>query len=230
MLTLYSYPKLYGVADNNPYGLKIFAFLRLCMLPFRHEQIFDAKSAPRGQLPFIDDDGEIIGDSDSIIVHLIARRHLTIDSDLTAPQRDIDLMVRRTLDDLYWVMSYSRWRDDQYWPLFRDEMLKEHGGVTAASLEKAREYNFQRYYYQGIGRYDRDAIFARGLADLGCLAHLIPDDGFFFGAKIHSIDAGVYGFLANIYFFRIDTPLKYFISSRASLARHCEAVHAAVSA
>ncbi|MGA8226553.1 MAG: glutathione S-transferase family protein, partial [Xanthobacteraceae bacterium] len=25
MLTLYSYPELFGVADNNPYGLKIFA-------------------------------------------------------------------------------------------------------------------------------------------------------------------------------------------------------------
>ena len=184
MLTLYSYPELYGVADNNPYGLKVFAFLRLCKLPFRHEHIFDAKSAPRGQLPYIDDDDEIIGDSDRIIAHLIERHHMTIDSALTASQRDIDLMVRRTLDDLYWVMSYSRWRDDEYWPLFRDEILKEHGDVTAESLKKARAYNFQRYYYQGIGRYERDAVFARGLADLEVLAHLIPDRGFFFGANI----------------------------------------------
>ena len=29
MLTLYSYPELFGVADNNGYGLKVFAFLRL---------------------------------------------------------------------------------------------------------------------------------------------------------------------------------------------------------
>ncbi|MGC2396806.1 MAG: glutathione S-transferase family protein, partial [Rhodomicrobium sp.] len=39
MITLYSYPELFGVADNNPYGLKIFAFLNLCNLPFRHEHI-----------------------------------------------------------------------------------------------------------------------------------------------------------------------------------------------
>src|SRR3712207_8695696 len=30
MLILFSYPGLYGVADNNPYGLKVFAFLKLC--------------------------------------------------------------------------------------------------------------------------------------------------------------------------------------------------------
>jgi hypothetical protein len=29
MLTLFSYPRLFGVADNNGYGLKVFAFLRL---------------------------------------------------------------------------------------------------------------------------------------------------------------------------------------------------------
>jgi hypothetical protein len=29
MLTLNSYPELFGVADNNPFGLKVFAFLKL---------------------------------------------------------------------------------------------------------------------------------------------------------------------------------------------------------
>ena len=50
MLTLYSYPTLFGVADNNGYGLKVFAFLRLAGVPFAHEHIFDASTAPRGQL------------------------------------------------------------------------------------------------------------------------------------------------------------------------------------
>ncbi|VTZ27721.1 conserved hypothetical protein [Methylocella tundrae] len=229
MLTLFSYPELFGVADNNPYGLKVFAFLKLSKLPFRHEHIFDARSAPRGQLPYIDDDGEIIGDSDAIIAHLINRHHLMIDSAMSATQRDIDLMLRRTLDDLYWVMSYSRWRDERYWPLFRHQILKTHEGVTAQSLEEARDYNFQRYYYQGIGRYDRDAAYARGLADLEALAHLVPDDGFLFGAQPSSIDASVYGFIANMIFFDIDTPLKAFVSAQANLLRHCEAIHAAVS-
>ena len=48
MITLYSYPELFGVADNNGYGLKVFAFLRLNGVPFAHEHIFDAsKGAAR---------------------------------------------------------------------------------------------------------------------------------------------------------------------------------------
>ena len=84
MLTLYSYPELFGVADNNGYGLKVFAFLELAGVPFKHEHIFDASAAPRGQLPYIVDDGETIGDSDTIIAHLIRKYRLTIDDALTA--------------------------------------------------------------------------------------------------------------------------------------------------
>ena len=60
MITLYSYPALFGVADNNGYGLKVYAFLKLAHLAFVHEHLFDASAAPRGQLPYIVDDGETI--------------------------------------------------------------------------------------------------------------------------------------------------------------------------
>src|SRR5277367_3978947 len=140
MLTLYSYPTLFGVADNNGYGLKVFAFLRLAGVPFTHEHIFDASAAPRGQLPYIVDDGETIGDSETIIVHLIAKRGLTIDAALDALARDQNLLITRMLDDLYWVMSYSRWKDDRYFPAFRDALLREHRSLTEAGLLKAREF------------------------------------------------------------------------------------------
>src|SRR5437868_3194680 len=101
MLTLYSYPTLFGVADNNGYGLKVFAFLRLAGVPFKHEHIFDASSAPRGQLPYIVDDGETIGDSEAIIAHAKRKYHLAIDDGLSTAQRDTDLLITRMLDDLY---------------------------------------------------------------------------------------------------------------------------------
>jgi hypothetical protein len=46
------------------------------------------------------------------------------------------------LDDLYWVMSYSSWRDKRFWPPFRDALLKQHPSLTEAVLAKAREFNF----------------------------------------------------------------------------------------
>ena len=77
------------------------------------------------------------------------------------------------LDDLYWVMSYSRWKDERVWPLFRDAL---HPSLTEEGLSKAREFNFQRYYFQGIGRYEPEEACERGLADLEVLAHLRSSD------------------------------------------------------
>ncbi len=247
MITLYSYPELFGVADNNGYGLKVFAFMRLTSVmhdlfgkpastfpdrasgvTFVHEHIFDASAAPRGQLPYIVDDGETIGDSETIIAHLNRKYALTIDADLSAAQRDQDLLVTRLLDDLYWVMSYSRWKDERYFLAFRDALQREHPQLTVEGLRKAQEFNFQRYYYAGIGRYAPEAAYARGLADLGVLARLIPANGYVHGPLPTSIDAGIYGFVANIWFFDIDTPLKRFVSAHGNLVRHCEAIHAMV--
>ena len=225
MITLYSYPTLFGVADNNGYGLKVCAFMRLAGLPFVHEHIFDASAAPRGQLPYIVDDGETVGDSETIIAHLIGKYRLTIDAALGPRERGLSLLVTRLLDDLYWVMSYSRWKDERYWPAFRAALMREHPHLTDGGLAKAREFNFQRYYFQGIGRYERDAAYARGLADLGVLADLVSAGGYVHGANPTSVDAGIYGFIANIHFYDIDTPLKQFVSSRPNLVRHCEAIH-----
>ncbi|MBR0752189.1 glutathione S-transferase family protein [Bradyrhizobium jicamae] len=229
MLTLYSYPQLFGVADNNGYGLKVYAFLKLAGVPFRHQHIFDASKAPRGQLPYIVEGDDTVGDSETILHYVTGKYRLTIDAALTPAQRAEDLLITRMLDDLYWVMSYSRWKDERYWPAFRDALLREHSSVTADGLMKAKEYNAQRYYYQGIGRFDPDAAMARGLADLAAIAQVISPQGYVHGDKPTSIDAGLYGFIANIYFYDIDTPLKQFVVAHDNIVRHCKAIHAKVS-
>ena len=225
MLTLYSYPTLFGVADNNGYGLKVYAFLRLVGLPFRHEHVFDASKAPRSQLPYIDDDGQIVGDSGAILEHLTRKYRLTLDAGLNDAQRNTDLLITRLLDDLYWVMSYSRWKDERYWPAFRDALRREHPQLSEAALLDAKAYNANRYHWQGIGRYAPDEAMARGVADLKVLADLVSANGFVHGAQPTSIDAGIYGFIANILFYDIDTPLKRCVEDHAPLVRHCQAIH-----
>jgi glutathione S-transferase len=229
MLTLYSYPMLFGVADNNGYGLKVFAFLRLAGVPFRHEHIFDASKAPRGQLPYIVDGNDTVGDSETILGFVTQKYRLTIDAALTPAQRTTNLLITRMLDDLYWVMSYSRWQDERFWPAFRAALLREHPSLTDEGLAKAKAFNHQRYHYQGIGRFDPDAAMARGVADLGALATLIPSQGYVHGEKPTSIDAAIYGFIANIYFYDIDTPLKQFVATHENIVRHCRAIHEAIS-
>lgn len=228
MPTLYSYPDLFGVADNNPFGLKVFAFMRLCGIAFEQRHILDTSNAPRGQLPYLVDRGRTIGDSDTIIGHLKREYGLAIDANLGRHEIDIDLMARRTLEDLYWSMSYSRWQDDRYWPAFRAALLATHPDIGADALEAARVYNGKRYYYEGIGRYAPEQVYERGIDDLRAVANLIGDEGFVFGASPTTLDASIYGFVANIYYYDIDTPLRQYVTSRPNLVRHTQAIHALV--
>jgi len=169
MLTLYSYPELFG--GRRQQRLRAEGVLPSSSsrgLPFVHEAYLRRFRRAARQLPYIVDDGETIGDSETIIAHLTRKYRLTIDAALTPAQRMTDHLVTRMLDDLYWVMSYSRWKDDRYFPLFRDGFMAQHSGIDAAGLDKAREYNAQRYHFQGIGRYVPDQAYARGVADLRC--------------------------------------------------------------
>ena len=229
MLTLYSYPTLFGVADNNGYGLKVFAFLRLAAVPFRHEHIFDASKAPRGQLPYIVDGNDTVGDSETIIAYVTKKYGVTLDAAADAGaahhQSSGHAHARRPLlGDVLFALAGRA-----LLAAFRDALLREHPSLTVEGLAKAKEFNAQRYYYQGIGRFDPDAAMARGLADLAAIAALIPQHGFVHGETPGSIDAAIYGFVANIYFYDIDTPLKRFVVAHDNVVRHCNAIHAAVS-
>jgi hypothetical protein len=87
-----------------------------------------------------------------IIEHLTRKYRLKIDDGLTAAQRDTNHLITRMLDNLYWVMSYSRWKDERFWPSFCDALRREHASLTEAGLRKAQEFNSQRYYSEETER------------------------------------------------------------------------------
>ena len=221
MITLYSYPQLFGLPDNNPFGLKVDTFLRLAKIPFQTKHIIDTKDAPRGQLPYILDQGLVITESNFIIKHLSKKHDILLDLNLTESQKNISFLITRMLDShLYWIMSYSRWQDERNWPLFKTEFLKQLPQLSEEDMERFRQYNIQKYYYQGVGKYSAEEIYNSGLDDLKCLNEFLNKSPFFFGEHFSTIDACCYGFLANIYYFDINTPLRDFIQSQKKLEHY----------
>jgi hypothetical protein len=41
------------------------------------------------------------------------------------------------LDDLYWVMSYSRWKDERFFPAFCDALRREHAASALRTTKAA---------------------------------------------------------------------------------------------
>lgn len=51
MIILYSYPELFGLPDNNPFGLKVDTFLRLTHINYQQEHIVNIQNAPEDNSP-----------------------------------------------------------------------------------------------------------------------------------------------------------------------------------
>jgi hypothetical protein len=73
-------------------------------------------------------------------------------------------------------------------------------------------------------------IFDAWCGDRGVSALPAAPEGYVHGPQPTSVDAGIYGFIANIYFYGIDTTLKQFVCSHRNLVRHCTDIHAAITA
>ncbi len=218
MITLYSYPQLFGIPDNNPFGLKVDTFLRLAKLPYQVEHVLNTKNAPRGQLPYIVDNSTVVSESNVIINYLTEKYKVTLDAQITEMQKSLHFLVTRMIDNhLYWVMSYSRWQDERYWPLFKAEFLKQPLNLSDSTLEQIRKFNIEKYHYQGIGRYSLQEVYQAGLDDLKIINTFLGTNDFLFGETIHVVDACCYGFLANIFYFDINTPLRDFMCETKTL-------------
>src|SRR6476469_1614915 len=75
------FPDLWG-RNVSPFGLKLEAWLRLADIPYTVEPSTNLGKAPKGKLPYIRDDGRLIGDTTLIIEHLKSTRGIDPDAGL----------------------------------------------------------------------------------------------------------------------------------------------------
>lgn len=202
MITLYQFAPAWGLPNASPFCMKLETYLRMTGLPYTVAipALRDLQRAPKGKLPFIEDDGVRIGDSTFIIEHLKARYGDPLDAPLSAAERATALAFQRLLEEnLYWAMVYSRWMDAQAWPLTREAFF----GALPAPLRwlvpgLARRGMRAQLRGHGMGRHSASEIEAIARRDIVALSDFLADKAFFMGAQPSSLDAVAYAFVANL--------------------------------
>lgn len=111
MITLYKFGAIGDVCDPSPFCVKVEAYLRLAKLPYETQSGAQyLRTAPKGKLPYIEDEGKIIADSTFIIDYLKATYGDKLDAELSISDKAIAHAFSRMLHEhLYWVISYARW-------------------------------------------------------------------------------------------------------------------------
>lgn len=226
MIILYQFPPAFGLPNASPFCMKLELYLRMAGLPYRNRYTLDLQRAPKGKLPWIDDDGTVMADSGLIVEYLKRKHGDALDCDLTSLQRAQALAIARLVEEhLYWVVLHDRWIASPGWEMTRAAVF----GRLAWPLRVIVPYVAQRGLRaelrgQGIGRHTPEQIHALGIADIDALAELLGDQEYFLGPQATSVDAVVAAFLANLLLVPLETPVKQAAAGHSKLVAYCERV------
>ena len=114
MITLYGFGQNLGLADPSHFVLLVDCYLRATGLEFETvSDINDLKTAPKGKLPYMDVDGNMIADSAFILDYLKDNFGDPLDKDLNDKQKATCHAYKKMLEEnLYWCMVWLRWIDN----------------------------------------------------------------------------------------------------------------------
>jgi glutathione S-transferase len=198
VITLYTFGPFFGLPDPSPFVMKAEVLLKMAKLPYRADTGGFSK-APKGKLPYIDDDGAIIADSTFIRWHLEKKYRIDFDQGLDRAQRATTWAFEKMIEDnLYWVIVHDRWADDAN---FRKGPVRFFDRVPAPIrplvVMMIRRKVRGALHGQGIGRHSNDEIQVLGTRSIAAIADFLGDKPFFFGAEPTGIDATVFAFVAG---------------------------------
>lgn len=224
MITLYQFPPAFGLPNSSPFCMKLELYLRMAGLPYRNRYTLDLHRAPKGKLPWIDDDGVAMADSGLIVEYLKRKFGDPLDSELTPLQRAAALAITRMLEEhLYWAVLYDRWIASPGWEMTRPAFF----GALPWPLRVivpwiARRGIRAELHGHGMGRHAPQQIHALGIADVDALAALLGDQAYFLGAHPTSVDAIAAAFLANLLMVPLETPVKIAAAGHPNLVAYCQ--------
>lgn len=202
MITLHTFGPAFGLPDPSPFVTKVDLLLKLSGLPFhcRAGGATALRKAPKGKLPYIEDDGTVIADSSLIRRHLEQRHGIDFDRGLSESERGIAWAAEKLCEDhLYWLVVHMRWIDPANFARgparFFDALPAPARPLVKAMIVRQMR---RTLHGQGAGRYD-DAE-RNFLADraLGSLAAILGDKPYLMGAAPCGADAGVFAFVLGI--------------------------------
>lgn len=187
----------FGLPEVSPYVTKTEVQLKMAGLAYQKQRA-DLQKAPKGQMPWIDDGGRLIGDSTFIRMHVEQEYGVDLDAGLDPLQRATALAIELMIDrELTPAIIYFRWmvpenfaRGPSHFFDGAPEAMRE--AIKQDVLKRVRE----AFLARGIGRHSEAEITALAVRSLKALDLFIGDKPYLMGDEPVGVDAFVFATLA----------------------------------
>jgi glutathione S-transferase len=221
MITLYAFGPAFGLPDPSPFVTKAEVLLKMAGLSYRTDTN-GFRKAPKGKLPYIDDDGKRVADSTFIRWHLENKYKIDFDKGLSAEQGAIAWAFEKMAEDnLYWALVDARWFDEENFAKGPLEFFRKIPAPMRPLIVGFVRRQLKRTLYgQGMGRHTRDDIIALGTRSIAATADFLGSKPFFMGAEPTGVDATMFAFVASTLCPQFDTPLRTVAESHGNLRRY----------
>ncbi|NJL08195.1 MAG: glutathione S-transferase family protein [Methylacidiphilales bacterium] len=221
MITLYGFGAAFGQPDPSPFVLKTELLLKFAGLPYRIDTS-GMMRAPKGKLPYIDDDGTLVPDSTFIRFHIEKKYSFDFDSGLDAKERAIAWAVEKMIEDqLYWALVHDRWMDDNNFTVGPKTFFKRiPPPLRQLAIVLIRRKIRDAMKGQGFGRHSRAEVAELTGRVVDSVAAILGDRPFLMGNAPCGADATVAGMLIAILCPIFDSPTRTAIERHANLVAY----------
>ncbi|XP_050688107.1 failed axon connections-like isoform X1 [Eriocheir sinensis] len=204
---LYQFTRTPVLPSLSPYCLKVETWLRLAALRYENVDHKMKYKSKKGQLPFVEVNGEEIADSAIIIKELGTRYNTDLDGSLTAEQRNVAHATISMIENHFaWVVKSFFYNNPD--SMIEGFKLNLKHMVQRALPSVIINFLFKRKLKaaakkvraHGIGVHKPEEIEEFGHNDLMVLSDLLGDKPFFFGDSPTSLDVVAFANLAQVAF------------------------------
>ena len=213
----------FGLPDPSPFVMKAEVLMKMSGLPFETKSS-DVRKAPKGKLPYIDDEGQIVADSTFIRLHLERKYGIDFDRGLTPAQRGAAWAVEKMLEDqLYWVVINERWLDDANFAKGPAMFFASiPAPIRPLIVRMVRKQLRKALHLHGIGRHAPAEINELGVRALSAVSNMLGDNEYLTGPNICGADATVYAFMAGSLCSHFDSRLRTSAEKLPNIVAYCE--------
>src|SRR5215208_2319264 len=179
-IRVFTFAPDWGLPTVGPFALKLLAWLGLAGVPF--EQVVEAnpRKGPKSKNPWIELDGQRIGDSE-IIIDLLSRRHgIDLDEGLTPEQIALGHAWRRTFEEhFHQVLEWELFFHPEGAAWMRASLSSQMPPVLGPVVYRMLRSHFGRQLYaRGIARHAPDVIEGKGRSDVDALSTFLGERPF----------------------------------------------------
>src|SRR5688572_13277396 len=224
ILRIFTFSPDWGLPSAGPFAIKLLAWLELAGIPY--EQIIEdnPRKGPKGKNPWIELDGERIGDTELIIELLSRLFGIDLDAGLSKEQKAVGLAWRRTFEEhFHQVLEWELFAHPAGAAYMRKSLGSKMPPVIGPMLFPVLRSHFRRQLYaRGIARHALEVIEAKGRADVDALADFLGNRLFLLAERPTMVDMAVFGLLAPMAYWPMQTPVASHVKSVRNIVAYCD--------